>query len=172
MDAIIREGSSVGKYVELPSDEPTPPGAKEIIVSRESRSEDSSPPPIGSLSQGGGQMDGMPIWAKVGATLSAISIISGLLVYLVINQVHNQTANATTFERLIDKFDAILEKHDARSRDWLKSHGELIRVENEKTRFTMMEGDSRREKTMEDLRRLHEAQLSVLKQIRDEKKMP
>lgn len=173
MHATLREGLPVPKYVEVPSDDPVPPGGTELIVSRELRDDHSErTPPPGSMSQGGGQLDPMPIWAKVGATLSAISIISGLLVYLVVHQVNSDGNTTMRFERLMDKFDLILEKHDGRSREWMKAHGERITNENEKTRMLMIENEMRRDKSMAEMTRLNESQLSVLRQIRDEKKMP
>lgn len=123
-------------------------------------------------SQGGGQFDGWPLWAKIGVTASAVSIISGLCVYLTVAAVHNQRAGADLAERLMDKFDRTLEKHDDRQRDWMRAHGDVIRAENERTRADVRESSLRQEKFQSELSRLHEEQLKVLRQIRDEKRMP
>lgn len=118
--------------------------------------------------QGGGQLDGLPMWAKVGATLTAISLICGLFTFLVVNMVHQQGSDVLQFERLIDKFDTILERHDTRSREWMKAHGERITSENAKTREVLTEMQI----AAQENARLHEAQLTVLKQILIKDKMP
>lgn len=86
MDATIREGMPImPKYVEVPSDEPVPPGGKEIIVSRESREEHSGTHQrdVTGISGVGNMADGARLVSQFGllAVFSAfiLTICGGLL---------------------------------------------------------------------------------------------
>lgn len=125
------------------------------------------------------QFNGFPIWAKIGTTLSAIAILSGLCVYLVLNLASNQNSNIEVFERLIEKFDKIIERHDDRQREWMRAHGDRISAESEKTRLTMTDTSqktwralddmaARQDKSSQELSRQLETQTNVLKQIREQ----
>ncbi len=109
---------------------------------------------------------------KVIVNLGAVGFCLLLFGYVVIDLVKRQDAGSALAERLMDKFDATLEKHDGRQREWMRSHGDLIRAENDKTRSELRDNMVRQERFQMDMSRLHEAQLQVLKQIRDEKKTP
>lgn len=194
------------KYLEIPSDDLTPPNAKEIKVIDSNSStigaqsgerstmppsapRDDSPadeqhfPKARRREQGGGQFDGWPTWAKVGATATAITVITGLFIVAFFNMMHQQSAGSALVERLVDKFDKTtsardalfdraLEKHDERHRQWLVSHGETIKIENEKTRAATMEASSRNEKMLQGVQQSLDKQTLVLKQILDKNGMP
>lgn len=111
--------------------------------------------------------------AKIVATLGVVGAfvaLFGMTQWAVLSNLGSNQAGAATTERLVDKFGSVLDRHDQNFHEWLRIHGETIRVESEKTRQLLSIMDERQDAASKVVQRLHEQQLSVLRQIRDEKK--
>jgi hypothetical protein len=83
MDTAIREGQPVGKYIEVPSGEPTPPGAKEVKIIDPHDDSGTHQRDVTGISGVGNMADGARLVSQFGllAVFSAfiLTICGGLL---------------------------------------------------------------------------------------------
>ena|SRR5438105_4595620 len=110
-------------------------------------------------------LSGMPVWAKIAGTLSAVGLVFALFTFLVLNMVRSQGRDAETLERLVDKFDHVLEKHDGRMTEWMRSQADRNDSAHEKTRAELRMLVDEKRRALEEQLRMHNEAMSVLRKI-------
>lgn len=80
-----------------------------------------------------------PAWLKIIGSATAVGLICILFTWMVVRQVQNSDAdverNIRNFEKLQERADVGLEKHDTRMRDWMKSRDDRNALEVEKLKL-------------------------------------